>query len=198
MERPVNSEQLKTHTHKVHVQLEQTLIPIIQNIRTQSQYANLLKIFYTFYSPIENQLSSVTGIESLTSGIGLRKTDSLRKDILALKASTDHLALCSDLPTCTNLSHAFGIMYVLEGSVLGGNAISKMVTKQLPTEPPPPFSFFLHYGNDAKIKWQHFKTKLDSNGDLLQSDLFSAATDTFTLFNNWIEKNSTSFVIQTL
>jgi len=197
MESTSKSEQLKSHTHKVHVHLEQTLIPIIQRISIRSDYADLLKIFYTFYAPIENQLSSVAGMESLTSGIELRKADSLRKDILALNASTDHLVMCSDLPKCANLSHAFGVMYVLEGSVLGGKAIANMIARQLPTDPLLPFSFFLHYGDEAKMKWQHFKTRLDSTADLSQPDLFSAANDTFICFKSWIEKTRTSIVSPT-
>jgi heme oxygenase len=193
MERFLNSEQLKIQTHQVHVDLEEALIPIIRSISSRSQYAELLKMFYTFYAPIEERLSSVPGIERLTIGLELRKADSLKKDITALGAKVDGSVLCSDLPVCADLSNAFGIMYVLEGSVLGGKAIANMVTKQLPTGSSLPFSFFLHYGDEARAKWQQFKTKLDSTEGLLPPRLLSAATETFILFKHWIEMNPASF-----
>lgn len=189
MERLPNSELLKIHTREAHVQLEHTLIPIIQSISSRSQYADLLKVFYTFYAPVEKQLSEVPCIESLTAGIDVRKADSLKRDIIALEASTDGLPLCSELPRCVDLSHAFGIMYVLEGSVLGGSVIANIVTRRLPTDASLPFSFFLHYNGDAKIKWKQFKTSLDATGDLLRPHLLSAATDTFIFFKNWIDRN---------
>lgn len=190
MGRLTHSEALKTHTRDVHIQLEQMLIPLIQSVSTRTQYAELLKIFYTFYAPVEQRLSGVSGIENLIAGIQLRKADSLKKDITALEATTDGLSLCDDLPRCTNLSHAFGIMYVLEGSVLGGKSIAHIVTKKLPADTSLPFSFFLHYGDDAKTTWDQFKAKLDSTENLSTPALLAAATDTFILFNQWIDENS--------
>ena len=190
MERLTHSQELKRHTRDVHIQLEQMLIPLIQSVSTRTQYAELLKIFYTFYAPLEQQLSGVSGIGKLTADIQLRKADSLKKDITALKATTDSLSLCNELPGCTNLSHAFGIMYVLEGSVLGGKAIANIVTKKLPADTSLPFSFFLHYGDEAKSVWDQFKVKLDSTENLSTPALLSAATDTFILFKQWIDKNS--------
>ena len=187
-----HSEELKIHTEQVHRQLEQRLIPLIQSVTTPSQYTDLLKIFYTFYLPLENRLSAVVGIENATTDIHLRKAESLKKDIIDLHDNTDNLFFCSDLPTCVNLSRAFGIMYVLEGSVLGGKTIANMIKKKLPGGATLPFSFFLHYGDDAKVTWQQFKTTLDCTENLIRPDILSAATDTFTLFKNWIDRNSTA------
>ncbi len=192
MEKPAISEQLKTHTRQVHLQLEQRLIPLIQSIATRSEYVDLLKIFYTFYAPLENRLATVAGIENLAADIQLRKADSLEKDITVLEDSTANLAFCSELPACNNVSRALGIMYVMEGSVLGGKVIANIITKNLATDTSLPFSFFLHYGNEAKIVWNQFKTRLDSTENLFKPDTLSAAVDTFVLFKNWIDKKRTS------
>lgn len=192
MEKLTNSEFLKIETQEMHAQLEQMLIPIIQSISTLDQYAGLLKVFYSFYGPLEHRLSQVAYIEHYPGGIDLRKADSLKGDLTALGERTDNLRLCSELPRCIDLSHAFGIMYVLEGSVLGGKAIATIITRCLPVGTAIPFSFFLHYRNDAKIKWQQFKTRLDSTDDLLRPHLLAAATDTFILLRNWINKSVSS------
>ena len=189
METLTHSEELKIHTQDVHTQLEQKLIPLIRSVSTRSQYADLLKLFYTYYAPLERRLGEVPGMEALTAGIRLRKSDSLMKDLEELGDSAAGWSPCSDLPSCADLSQAFGIMYVMEGSVLGGKAIAGIVTKKLPAETLP-FSFFLHYRNDAENMWDQFKATLDSNRDVSRSALLSAATDTFVKFKIWIDKNT--------
>lgn len=186
MDRRPHSDDLKIHTRDVHVQLEQRLIPVIQSINTRSQYADLLKLFYAFYTPLELRLSAVPGIEKITGTIQLRKADSLKNDIIALGSNTDSALFCNDLPECGDLGRAFGIMYVLEGSVLGGKAIANIIAKKLAPENPLPFSFFLPYGNEPKVVWDHFKATLDAT-DLSKAALLAGATDTFVLFRRWID-----------
>ena len=188
-----NSEQLKNYTHAVHIQFEQKLIPLIKSVSTRSEYADLLKLFYSFYAPMEKRLSMVNGIEILSNGIQLRKSTSLKEDITALSTTVENLPLCSNLPKCNDLSSAFGVMYVLEGSVLGGKTIANMITKNLPADGALPFSFFLHYGDDARLMWSQFKTRLDSIKNLSKPDILLAATDTFLVFQDWIDKSAHLF-----
>lgn len=188
MEKLNHSEELRLNTRDVHLQLETKLIPIIQRVSTRSKYEFLLKTFFTFYAPLEKRLCAVSGIEQLTSPLQLRKVDSLNRDIIALNSSTENLPLCEDLPDCSNLSRALGIMYVLEGSVLGGRGIASIISKKVTTEPCLPFAFFLYYGNDPKAMWNKFRDTLDSNETLSRASLLSAASETFTKFEAWIDK----------
>jgi len=71
------SENLKDHTQKIHLELEESLIYAIQNIRSPSQYTALLKVFYGFYFPLEKQLTNVPGIEYAMAGMKFRKADSI-------------------------------------------------------------------------------------------------------------------------
>lgn len=192
MEELTHSEELKIHTKKAHVELEQLMIPLIRSVSTPSQYLQLLKVFYTFYAPLEKRLSKVPGINNLTGDIQLRKADSLYNDIMAIEASPVDVSFCSDLPECTNLSRACGIMYVLEGSVLGGSVIANMISDKMPRNASLPFSFFLYYGDQAKMMWSLFKAKLDSMDNLSRSDVLSAARETFVLFGRWIGEVTTA------
>jgi len=188
-----HSEELKLNTRSVHHQLEMKLIPIIQSVSTPSQYVFLLKTFYTFYAPLEKQLSSVFGIEDVTSTFQLRKVESLKEDIFALDATAEELPLCQDLPQCSDLSTAFGILYVMEGSVLGGKGIASIISKNLTAESSLPFHFFLYYGDDQKAMWNKFKDALDSKKNLSRQTLLSSAAETFVKFKTWIDKRYTFF-----
>lgn len=190
MEKLTYSGQLKRSTRDVHLQLERTLIPLIQDVGTRSQYADLLKLFYTFYAPLEARLAAVEGFEKLVSGIPLRKADNLKGDLMTLDAWTNSLTLCHDLPKCDDFSEAFGILYVMEGSVLGGKVIANMIAGRIPSGTSLPFSFFLCYGDDAESGWNQFKAGLDSTENLHQPSLLTAATDTFVLFKQWIDRNT--------
>lgn len=194
METPAYSEELKMHTAKVHVELEQKLIPLIESVNTLPQYARLLQIFFGFYAPLEYRLLRVADIEKVTDGIQLRKADSLKNDILAIESHAVDMVLCDDLPALSNVSSAWGVMYVLEGSTLGGKAIAKILRKKLGSDSAIPFSFFLHYGDETKEVWDQFNSKLDGASGLSKPDLLSSAAETFVLFKSWVDRNSVVIV----
>jgi heme oxygenase len=182
------SQELKISTEKIHFELEQRLIPVIQNVKSLPQYAALLKLFFGFYSPLEKQLSNVSDIENVFADIRLRKADRLKTDILAIEPHVKNVLLCDNLPKAVDLSSALGILYVLEGSTLGGIGIASILRKNLAIDTLP-FSFFFYYGNDTKKMWDQFKDKLDSTSNLRRPELLYSAFETFRLFKTWVEKN---------
>lgn len=188
------SQELKAYTAKEHLELEQKLIPMIKDVKNVSQYAALLKLFFGFYAPLEKKLSDVVDLKNVITGMQLRKAESLKNDIIAIQSPVENVLLCDDLPGVVNLSSALGILYVLEGSTLGGKGIAGILKKNLATEAAIPFSFFLYYGDDTKKMWDRFKDKLDSTSNLSKDDLLSAASETFILFKRWIQKNNSSTV----
>lgn len=193
MEMLGNSEELRLNTRYVHLQLETKLIPIIERVSTRLQYEFLLKTFYSFYAPLEKTLCTISGVEQLITVLQLRKADSLSRDIIALNGSTEDLSLCEDLPDPSNLSRALGIMYVLEGSVLGGKGIAKIISKNITADRSLPFSFFLCYGNEPQAVWNKFRHSLDSDRTLSKASLLASASETFTKFEAWIDKRHSTY-----
>jgi len=61
------------------------------------------------------------------------------------------------LPEIKNTAQAFGALYVIEGSTLGGQIIKKMVQKQLCMEGNNGLSFFDGYREATSDMWQVFK-----------------------------------------
>jgi heme oxygenase len=60
-----------------------------------------------------------------------------------------------------NHFNALGALYVLEGSVLGGQVISKMIGRAIGTGSNA-FSYFNFYGAQTMEKWAAFKNYLDT------------------------------------
>ncbi len=103
-----------------------------------------------------------------------------------------NLPICQTLPPLTNLSQAFGCLYVMEGSTLGGKFIYKVVKDTLHFEHTTGASFFYGYGADTGAKWKAFGQSLteissqyNNNTD---TDIIQSANNTFVLFKNWLEQ----------
>ncbi|MGZ5285453.1 MAG: biliverdin-producing heme oxygenase, partial [Kaistella sp.] len=61
-----------------------------------------------------------------------------------------------------NEAEAFGILYVMEGSTLGGNMIAKQLSKN-PDFQEVTFSYFRCYGDKTGSYWKSFKEVMDRN-----------------------------------
>ena len=132
---------------------------------TLDDYKNLLIHNYrliSLYEPkIQNELEDYPDLK-----LDLRtKIDALKKDLGALGISTE-----TEKPTQVHLQNkaeAFGALYVIEGSTLGGNVISKQLKKNQAFENVD-FHYFGIYKENTGSMWQEFKTILDNT--ILEND----------------------------
>jgi heme oxygenase len=186
------SEKLKSYTQSNHQQLEKTLIGKMRNIQTKTQYIDLLQLFYNYFEGIEAQISQYIGAEQLEDYLERRKTNMLVNDIEALGGSVKRIIEVEDLPKYENQLQAFGALYVLEGSTLGGSHISKMIRKQLQQHDDLGLSFFNSYGDQTEFMWHKFKAALDmqAQNESQQVVILQSADETFLRFRSWIEKQT--------
>lgn len=88
----------------------------------------------------------------------------LRSKIDALKTDLDNLNIKTEneVPTqnLENEAEAFGALYVMEGSTLGGNVIAKQL-KRNPEFENVEFNYFGVYGENTGPYWQEFKSIID-------------------------------------
>jgi heme oxygenase (biliverdin-IX-beta and delta-forming) len=175
------SLQIKHQTKEAHLETERSLIPLLKSIRSKDDYGKVLQLFYGYYAPLEEKIESVITEEELPDLKDRRKASLLHHDLsnLQIKWKPD---LCTDLPTVDHLPQAFGALYVLEGSTLGGVIISKM----LQSNPHAALDhtvlqFFSGYGEDNMLMWERFQEHLQqaiNNDDELQLAI-AAANETF-------------------
>ena len=186
------SDKIKEATLTQHQQVEKSLVGKMKAIRSKDEYVNLLKIFYGYFGGLEQQIKTAIDQSQIEDYNDRRKTGAIAEDIKDLGGKVPGLASGLDLPTISNHLQAFGALYVIEGSTLGGSIISGMMQKHLAFDGQKGLSFFNGYGEQTQQMWANFKLALNvavkSEED--EAEVLQAANNTFARFNNWIEKQS--------
>jgi heme oxygenase len=188
--------KLKEATAPHHDQVEQNRYAkaIMSNTLTMEHYRIYLEKFYTFILPLEQQWQSRPEWSSLGFDIGARlHSPRLEQDLLALGLSVAELKalpVCSQLPDVSTFERTLGCMYVLEGSMLGGQMITRKLQSYLPVDPDHNLHYFNGYGADTRQRWQQFGTLLNEqvSGEDADRQTLEAAVDTFVQIGQWLER----------
>ena len=186
------SAQLKEQTKVNHQLLEKKLVAQMRSIQNKEDYSKLLNSFYSFFGGLEILMSKHEVLSFLTDQSQRRKSSALANDLNHLDAHLPNLATQESLPVITNYLQIIGVMYVMEGSTLGGKYIAKMIQSQLNSSDCEGLSFFNSYGENTENMWQIFKESIDGI-HLNQTDsdtVVLAANDTFQHFSNWFDQIS--------
>lgn len=180
---------LKQQTALHHTALENALHPELEKINSTTDYAHLLKIFFGFFFSLEKKIEQHITEKTLPDIKNRRKAFFILNDLKALHEEAA-LPLCADLPLITNDVEAFGALYVLEGSTLGGKHISHFLLKKEAGIRLVHLTFFMGYGENTGKMWKAFQGALNSLS-LTEEDrsrLIETANQTFIKFRKWIEK----------
>ncbi|WDF55467.1 biliverdin-producing heme oxygenase [Mucilaginibacter sp. KACC 22063] len=183
------SEKLKNETLSQHQQLEKRLVTRIKNATTTADYIDILQLFYGYFGGLEQYINQFIGSSQLADYTQRRKTDAIAQDIKTLGADPVTIAQNYELPQINSLPEAFGAMYVIEGSTLGGSIISKMISSRLGISNG--LSFFNGYGEKTQQMWEEFRNKLNQipTESQTQQAVITAANNTFIKFSNWIDRH---------
>ncbi len=182
------SESLKESTLQEHQKLEKTVILHLKNLKDKKEYADLLLAFYGFYLPTEKRILSFINTTHLKDLTERRKAEHLLNDVHSLTQHVEGLAECETIPEIDNLAQAAGAMYVLEGSTLGGQFISKMLNEKLYLNNES-LRFFSGYRDLNKQKWLEFTAFLNEMTFSAKDEAYmhTAAKNTFALFDKWLK-----------
>lgn len=96
------------------------------------------------------------------------------------------------LPVCdfdfSTTGEALGIMYVLEGSTLGGRVLLKHIQKTLGLGESDGVSFFYGYGSETGKMWKSFITRFSEYAITTncEQEVISSAAQTFTVIDGWL------------
>jgi heme oxygenase len=150
-------EELRKQTTAAHQQLEKLVISRLKTIRSNEDYANLLKIFYAYFNRLEEAIRPYISAEVLPDYADRRHAVSLADDVICLGAAPTELPEVT-VPSIDNTVKALGALYVMEGSVMGGSIIIQMLARHGVTEG---VSFFGGYGSETGAKWASFASVLD-------------------------------------
>src|SRR5688500_6764104 len=153
--------EVKQHTAQSHKELEDLLIPCLQSMHDLDAYAHFLGSFYGFFKPVESEISSHLDEKLLPDFARRRKADLLLQDLSKL-GQKDLPQVSKDLPDITNTWQAFGALYVLEGSTLGGKGITRLLLQHIPRLKKEQIRFFNGYGKDTGAMWTLFQRTLSA------------------------------------
>ena len=153
-------------------------------MKNREQYAAMLSAFYGFYQPVQQSIQQYITKEDLPDKEQRRTASLLLQDLAYLGMKTT-VNKCNNLPVITNKEKAFGALYVLEGSTLGGQHITKMLLKNEALQlGESDLTFFNGYKDETGAKWKSFIAALNRQSG--EEEIINAAKETFVAFKNWL------------
>lgn len=176
------STNIKEATKTAHLNLEKKVIEKLKAIRSNADYADFLKYFYTYFSQVEQAIAPYITTQLLPDYKERRNSSFLKNDIEALKGNVEATPSIT-LPIIENQLQALGVLYVMEGSIMGGSIIIKMLEKGGITEG---ISFFSGYGEATGQKWGVFTQVMNQAATSPEQEeiAIQAANETFTCFGD--------------
>ena len=134
---------LKRETQACHAELERS-VDFLSRVRNASGYRNLLEIFYGVFRPIEADLWKLRMdmVKWLPDLEPRMRSAALRADLAVLGNRRPGDLPLAAVPSLSSLPARFGCLYVLEGSTLGGQFISRHIAESLTYTPQNGCAFF--------------------------------------------------------
>ncbi|MHB1872437.1 MAG: biliverdin-producing heme oxygenase [Steroidobacteraceae bacterium] len=158
------SQRLRSETAELHRQAEIAL-GFPGCIQDRASYAATLERFYGLYEPLEQALSRHRGWSRLGLNLHERSHSSrLARDLAAIGAWPCR-KLASSVAWLTSFPQALGVIYVLEGSTLGGQIILRRLEAMAIEIPAEATAFFSGHGARTGAMWRSFVEALDIFGE---------------------------------
>lgn len=174
---------LREGTRTCHKGLEQRL-PFFSEGFDLPAYRCLIEAYHGFHAPLDAALTGYQGAER-------RKAPALVKDLRALNLARhdiDALPLCPTLPRIDSEACALGVMYVLEGSTLGGQVLKRAMAERLGIDADSGAAFLDVYGPETGANWRAFLQRLAEASVSTQAQSVDAAIATFECFEQWLDQ----------
>lgn len=154
---------LRSQTSTLHTQLEK--LPISLKLTSADlsikDYIHYLQLMQPVICFTENEIFPV--VKNVVDDIDERKKQHLiKKDLQYLKAASSLKKFTIEDYQIHDVSFALGVLYVIEGSTLGGRVILKNIQHILNLNEENGASYFAGYRDKTGSLWKHFLNKLTS------------------------------------
>lgn len=180
---------LKAHTGALHERLEASL-DLTGSGLDRERYATMMARFHGFYAPLEPALLGADWPDHGVRYAERLKTPSLRRDLAAFgmtPEAIDALPVCEALPRVDTAARRLGCLYVLEGSTLGGQFLTRHFATALGLTPDTGCAFFSGYGPATGPRWAAFVKLLDAlDTPDTRAEALDAALETFERLEAWM------------
>ena len=194
--KPSFPQRLKEETSYLHQALES--LPLSQSILkenvTQEDYLIYLGLMFDIVSDIESAIFPL--VSTVISDLEHRKkAHLLTLDFEKLGyIKSNNTPAFSDLEHTISLGFAIGMLYVIEGSTLGGRVIYKHIQKTLGYSSENGAAYFAGYGDQTGQFWKNFIGELveHEKSEGTGEEIIAGANYTFKAITTHFAANSGS------
>jgi len=184
-------EKIRSATSSAHKELEESSLMKHFSDRTITKpiYTEILNRFYGYLHPLELTLNRYSEISAyLPDYHQRRRSTTISEDLRTMNGLYAEPSYCSNLPVINSAGKAFGCLYVMEGSTLGGKVISGILQEKLGITNTTGAAFFYGYGKETGEKWKTFREALGVFSAQYNNDeeIISGAEETFIRFREWL------------
>lgn len=185
--------RLRQRTLKHHLRLKQRL-DLWRHLATLDDYRRLLAKFLGFYGPVEAELEK--HFDRRAGGLDFerrRKVPMLVSDLRALGIKElASLPRCAALPALDAPHQAFGCLYALEITTLGGQIVARHLNRAFGVGTGAGCSFFNSYDRQTVAMWHDFGQQIKKHAvtNEFEEAMTSAAIDTFVRMEQWMTGGS--------
>ncbi|QJC53145.1 biliverdin-producing heme oxygenase [Paenibacillus albicereus] len=189
-------ERLRQETAEQHERMEENRYArgIMAGSLDRAGYRRYLELFYGFIRPAEERIYPDAQLQAQGLDEGARrKAPLLERDLQALGLGADEigrLPRCGELPDLSTPARKLGYLYVLEGSTLGGQIISRKLAASLGLEPDSGLRYFHAYGDDTRSRWLEMRSLIQQGSQGQEDETVAAARETFALLERWVEASA--------
>lgn len=185
-------KDLRGQTSESHINLEENKYSkaILSPSVVLSDYQQYIAKMYGVAKACENDI--FPAVSSVLTDIGERyKSQLILDDLLKIGFSQEQ---ADSIPVfkfeASNTADALGVMYVLEGSTLGGKILYKHINQFLGLNEETGASYFYGYGQQTGLLWKNFITTLADYAveENCEQGIISSSVDTFNAIGHWLNE----------
>ncbi|MEY4250724.1 MAG: hypothetical protein RJA87_2357 [Pseudomonadota bacterium] len=182
---------LRAATAESHKTVER-LTPFFRPDFGRDGYLKWLHLMHGFYGVAE-QAIACSDFGLATGWSYTSRRDLIERDLEMLSApkaqpQSDRGEVLKPLQQLHQTAEIAGMLYVIEGSALGGNVLQKMLHRKAKVTPQLGASFFAPHGDDPNARWRDFVQLLSKLGTTpdMERDIVDGAVVTFNALQDWI------------
>lgn len=167
-------DRLRTATAAAHAALEDGLA-LLRPPLERARFIHALQGFHAFHTAWEPRVAALLG-EAAAWLASRRRLALLERDLEALGARPDP-GRRFDLGFLHDRASAWGSLYVVEGSTLGGQVIAKALRRGAAWAPAEGLAYFNPHGRETAAMWRGFCERLDREAPTLRLDAVVAGAE---------------------
>jgi heme oxygenase len=162
-------DRLRQETREEHMKIE-AMLDLMSPALDLNRYLKILRSFHAAMAPLEAALEERCPVPHRSLWQGRQKARRLEADLACFgQAANPNPPSDVCLPPLSSASLWMGAIYVVEGSTLGGQVISRHLEKHFGWAEGLGYSYFSGYGEKTAERWRQVKRALE--GDDLDGNL---------------------------